>query len=254
MRPRCSTRRVRFQPRSAFTHESATHVRATGGTSLPTGCKSRHRPDRYGTRLGIVPGAASRAWASFRSLRCTPGHRSGRYGAQPGIAQAAAHRTNAILPTFPIIFQRPQVDHLFTIVYTAFTWGFIIPHIRYRIHFSFLMGKVGKIARRSFDFALQPPETGPQPARPEDSAAVAVHMHLIVANGLARRRARTAAGSHGSGLAHGTTMWKPADNAIVHTNEQVPCDIYSSVSHRPVAMATTPPTPCSTMESTSTSV
>ncbi len=112
-------------------------------------CTSRHRSGRYGAHP-----------ASFQSLRCTPGHRSGRYGAHPGIVQATAYRTNAILPTFPILFQRPQVDHLFTIVYTAFTWSFIIPLIRYRIHFSFLMGKVGKIARRSFDFALQPPETG----------------------------------------------------------------------------------------------
>ena len=89
LRPRCSTRRARFLPRSAFAHESAAHVRVTGGTSLPTGCTSRHR--------------------------------SGRYGAHPGIAQATACRTNAILPTFPILFQRPQVDHLFTIGYTAFT-------------------------------------------------------------------------------------------------------------------------------------
>lgn len=181
LRPRCSTRRARFLPRSAFAHESVTHVRVTRGTSLPTVHTFQHHRSRYGAHPaiapvatvhipasfqplrctpGIVPVATVHTWASFRSLRRTPGHRRGRYGTHPGIVQAAACRTNEILPTCPILFQRPQVDHLFTIFYTALTWGFINPLIRYRIHFSFLMGKVGKIARRSFDFALQPPETG----------------------------------------------------------------------------------------------
>ena len=73
LRPRCSTRRARFLPRSAFAHESAAHVRVTVGTSLPTVHTFQHHRSRYDAHPAIAPVATVHIPASFRPLRCTPG-------------------------------------------------------------------------------------------------------------------------------------------------------------------------------------